>query len=290
MIVYSYLTTLIKRALFSPFLFCLMLTATAGYAQSAAITIDNDYDDWNTDIVSITDADEEVEGVDLLELQVSNDEEFLFIRIITDTEFDLTENLIAQRVRLYLDTDNDASTGFDIQEGYGAELGVIFRELFAHYNVEPYTTVDFSDFSLRVAPTVTSNQFEIAIRRDAIPDGIHPLFPSSIIKILLLNDLNGDRLPNIGQTFSYEFDETPVPETTVIDLEKGETEYIRVIAYNVLANGYVTNHCPHAPCTVSFNTAEALQEHQTRHPRGGYRCIGLRINNNYGDGESGNVS
>ena len=53
---------------------------------------------------------------------------------------------------------------------------------------------------------------------------------------------------------------------------------------------YKNHHCPHAPCTVSFNTAEALQEHQTRHPRGGYRCIGLRKNNNYRDGKSGNVS
>ncbi|WP_405576830.1 T9SS type A sorting domain-containing protein [Winogradskyella sp. Asnod2-B02-A] len=206
-------------------------------AQSAAITIDGLFDDWNASLTTYTDTSESLNGIDLLELQVTNDDEYLFIKMKANVEFDLTDDLITQQIRLFIDTDNNASTGYDIQEGYGSELGIIFKELFAHYNVEPYAQVSLSSIKLRAAPTVTSNEFEIAIGRHQIPDGINPLFTSSTIKIVLKNDANADKIPNVGSTLSYTFDETPVTPYTPIDLTKANPTHIRLLAYNTLFNG-----------------------------------------------------
>ena len=220
------------------FLFILLLLHSMTLcSQSAEITIDGLFDDWDSSLTTYTDTDESINGVDLLELQVTNDEEFLFIKIKADIEFDLTDNLISQQIRLFLDTDNNAGTGYSIQDGYGSEVGIIFKELFAHYNVTPYSEIDFTSLKLRAAPTVTSNEFEIAIGRHQIPDGINPLFTSSTLKILLKNDDNFDKIPNEGLTFSYTFDETPVAPYVPIEITKANVSDIRLLAYNTLFNG-----------------------------------------------------
>ena len=120
-------------------------------AQSAPITIDGLFDDWNASLTTYTDTSESLTGVDLLELQVTNDDEYLFIKMKANVEFDLTDDLVAQQIRLFIDTDNNASTGYDIQQGYGSELGIIFKDLLAHYNVVPYAELNLSSIKLRAA-------------------------------------------------------------------------------------------------------------------------------------------
>jgi len=215
----------------------LIFTPILLVAQSAPITLDGNFDDWTSDLATITDNSESISGIDLLEMQVSNDDEFLFIRIKTNTEFDLMENTVPQNVRLSLDTDNDESTGFPLQSGFGSELTIVFRGHSAHFNVEPYSQVTFFDFSMLVSPTVSSNEFEIAIKRDALPDGVNALFTSSTIKILLHNELNNDKIPNEGNFFEYTFDEIPVLPYVPIELNKESTNFIRVVAYNTKGNG-----------------------------------------------------
>ncbi|WP_296386342.1 T9SS type A sorting domain-containing protein [Winogradskyella sp.] len=207
------------------------------FSQSKAITIDGVFDDWTSDLTTFVDTSESINGIDFLEIQVTNDSEFLFIKIKANSEFDLTDNQILHELGIFIDTDNNTSTGFDIQQGYGSELGILFTELFAHYNVTPYSQVGFTNIKLRAAPTVTSDEFEIAIGRHVIPDGINPLFSSSTIKILLKNDSNFDKIPNVGSVFSYTFDETPVTPYTPIDINKSDGSHIRILAYNTLLNG-----------------------------------------------------
>ncbi|WP_114901332.1 endonuclease/exonuclease/phosphatase family protein [Kordia sp. SMS9] len=223
---------------FNYFFIFLLLNLQFVCSQSAAITIDGVFEDWHSGLTTYVDTNESISGVDLLEIQVTNDDEFLFIRIKADQEFDLTDdNTIIQEIGLFIDADNNTNTGFDIQQDYGSELGLLFTRLFAHYNVTPYSQVSMSDLKVRVAPTVSSDEFEIAIGRHVLPDGINALFPSSTIKILVKNDANFDRIPNIGNVFSYTFDETPVPAYTPIDINKDSTEHIRIVAYNTLFNG-----------------------------------------------------
>lgn len=208
-------------------------------AQSAPILIDGLFDDWDVNTASFTDSPESVNGIDILEMQVTNDDEFLYIKVITDTEFDLTTNLYLQAFRLFIDTDNNPATGYQIQNGYGSELGVIFKERFAYYNVTPPSTINFASIRLIPAPTVTSNEFEIAIARNAIPDGVNPLFPSPTIRILFKDFISNDSMPNLGEVFFYTFDETPVPAIDLIEIEKEDSSNIRIIAYNTLYNGLI---------------------------------------------------
>ena len=215
----------------------IVLNTFSLFSQSAAITIDGIFDDWNSSLTTYTDTSESLIGIDLLELQVTNDDEYLFIKMKANVEFDLTDDLVEQQIRLFIDTDNNPNTGYAIQDGYGSELGIIFKALLAHYNVDPYAQVNLSSLKLRAAPTVTSNEFEIAIGRHQIPDGIHPLFTSPTIKIVLINDANTDNIPNTGSTFSYTFDETPVAPFTPIDIIKSNPSDIRLLAYNTLASG-----------------------------------------------------
>lgn len=215
----------------------LIVSASYLQAQSARIALDGVFDDWTSDLVTIKDTPESIPGIDLIEMQVTNDEQFLFIKIKTNLEFDLTDDLIPQKFRLSFDTDNNQHTGYPVQPGFGSELQIVFFGQYVHYNVDPYVELTFSDISLRVSPTVTANEFEIAIKRDVIPDGTHPLFTVPTIKILLHNNLNDDKLPDEGSDFLYTFDETPLPPLVPIDIMKEDTTHIRILAYNTKGNG-----------------------------------------------------
>jgi endonuclease/exonuclease/phosphatase family metal-dependent hydrolase len=209
------------------------------HAQSAAITIDGLFNDWTPDLAGLADNPENLNGIDLLEFQVSNDADFLYLRLLVDQEIDLTDNLVNHSVYLYLDTDNNAATGFNAAPGMGAEIGINFysRIVFANYN--PNTQVIFSDIKFRALPTVTGNEFELAIGRNELPDGINPTFLGSTMKILFREQQSGDYLPNSGSSFVYTFDETPVNPIVPIEINKENPEAIRVCGYNI--NGAFTN-------------------------------------------------
>jgi endonuclease/exonuclease/phosphatase family metal-dependent hydrolase len=212
------------------------------FSQSKAITIDGVFDDWTSELTTFIDTSETISGIDFLEIQVTNDSEFLFIKIKANSEFDLTDTQILHELGIFIDTDNNTDTGFDIQQGYGSEIGILFTEFIAHYNVSPYSQVGFTNIKLRAAPTVTSDEFEIAIGRHVIPDEINPLFPSSTIKLLLKNNNNFDKIPNVGSVFSYIFDETPVTPYTPIDINKSEVSHIRILVYNTLLDGLLDSN------------------------------------------------
>lgn len=205
------------------------------FAQSTAISIDAKYEDWNS-ITTYTDTNETLTGLDLLETQVTNDNNYLYIKIKTNDEFSLISDLITQDIRLFIDTDNDENTGYPIQTGFGSELGIVFQERFAYLETNG-TTTGFANFGFRSAPTITSNEFEIAIDRNSIPDGVNPLFTSNTIRFFWQNGTNSDRLPDTGSFITYTFDDTPVTQYTPIEINKEQSDYIRVCAYNTLNNG-----------------------------------------------------
>lgn len=222
----------------------LLFAALTTLAQSASIAIDGLFDDWTNNLKTVTDPSESISGIDLLEMSVTNDDEWLYINITTDNEFDISDNLIDHNIRLYLDTDNDDNTGTAIQTNYGSELSVFFRDRSVQFNGN--NNLKFSDFSMRALPTVTSNRFEIAIKRDARPDGTKALFTSETIKILWLNTNNNDRLPNQGQVFTYTFDRTIVAPKTPININKEDSTHVRIVAYNTLFDGLTNSgRVPH---------------------------------------------
>ena len=200
--------------------------------------MDGLFDDW-VGAASFSDSPEVTTGINLVSFQVTNDADFLYVKFTTDTELDLTDNIVPQDIMLYIDTDNDAATGFGVQAGVGSEVGINFKDHSVYYDVVPSSTQGFLDIGCHPAPTVSDYTFEIAIRRDAVPDGVNPLFPSATIKLMFKewNDL--DVMPNAGQTFSYTFDETPVAEPAAIDMARSGSNHVRVVAYNTLGNGLI---------------------------------------------------
>lgn len=217
----------------NPFLLIFIFIGIRAISQPTAITIDGVFTDWTPGLPSSSEADS-YSGVNLLDFAVTNDENWLYIKLHTDDEFDITDNLVSHTVRLYIDADNNASTGFPAATGFGSELGVNFRTHSVSYDVSPPSTLMFADIQLRVLPTVTSNTFEIAIARNVIPDGVNPLFPSPTIRLLFRNTDNTDYLPNNGTLFSYTFNNTPLPLESPLPLEKNYPTDIRVTAWNTL--------------------------------------------------------
>ncbi len=104
---------------------------------------------------------------DFAELKVTNDNDFLFLRL----SFYNSEHLLQDfnGIRLYIDSDNNSGTGIAIH-GIGAELEWCFgcREGIYHSTEGP-VTIRQNDLTLRSAPTITSQSFEIAIGLGSSP-------------------------------------------------------------------------------------------------------------------------
>ena len=213
---------------------CLVMTHSLS-AQSDII-MDGIFNDW-TEIPGIVDGTNP-EVVDFLEMKVANDETYLYVYLKVAEEIKLTEALIPHNIFLQIDTDVDATTGYPLQEGFGSELGIDFGDHFAYYNVEPDTVINFYDIGFHPAPTVSGAEYELAIRRDALPDGIHPLFPSEDIRIMFRETIGGDKMPDVGQEFIYTFTED-VFESSPLSLAKIHPVSVRTCAYNVLASGLI---------------------------------------------------
>ena len=107
----------------------LVLCSILSFAQSAPIIIDGVFDDWGPGLATFTDAPETINGIDILDFQVTNDDQFLFVKVTLDSEIDLTDTLFPHDLMMYIDADNNAGTGYGVQTGFGSELGIKFRDL-----------------------------------------------------------------------------------------------------------------------------------------------------------------
>ena len=175
-------------------------------------------------------------------MKAAHDAENLYIYLRLGADLDLTDVLYPHNLFLYIDADRDAATGFIPRPGFGSELGIDFNDLFAYYDVVPATTVNFSEIGFHPAPTVTSNEFEIALRRDAVPAGVHPLFPQDTIRLLFRETLGADFMPNAGADFVYVLDDDEAPPVAPISLARPGLPVVRTCAYNVLSNGLVNGN------------------------------------------------
>jgi hypothetical protein len=87
-------------------------------AQSLPIFLDGKTDDWNIPLPTFIDDIGDGNIFDFRYFSVTNDEQFLFIRLKITPEFKLVENNF---ISLYIDGDNNISTGV-VVNGIGAEL------------------------------------------------------------------------------------------------------------------------------------------------------------------------
>ena len=105
--------------------FCVGVLMTFSLAAQSEIIMDGVFDDW-ANIPGVVDGDDP--GVmDLLEMKVANDETYLYVYLRVAEEIKLVEALIPHSIYLQIDTDVDAATGYEVQEGFGSELELISR-------------------------------------------------------------------------------------------------------------------------------------------------------------------
>ena len=203
---------------------------------SFPVTIDGLFDDWESIPVVYADPAGDGTDEDFSMLKIANDNDFMFFSI----EFHDGEHLMQNwnDIHLYLDTDADVNTGLPVH-GIGAELDWCFGCRSGYfYIMDGIIEISQNDLTLRIAPTITGERFEIAISRSSAILTMDGTQEPTTIKIVLQGGGEApDILPDEPGGIEYEFDSTPVPSPEIITLEKNEMEHLRILSYNVRQNG-----------------------------------------------------
>lgn len=207
------------------------LVAVPATAALVPIQLDGSFDDWAG--VALAGSDNPNDGgiVDFANVWVANDQDYLYIRFETGGEVQPDEQ---QDIRIYVDTDLNASTGTRFG-GIGAELVWELGGRSGTFYSPGATNIDHPDIGLLVGPTVSNTEFELALRRDALPNGSDPLFTGMQVRFVLRDASSGDTMPDSGglnYTFATGSDVAPT-----LSLAKDAPEDIRVAVWNVQNDG-----------------------------------------------------
>ena len=212
-----------------------MLFCYANIFSQNNIKLDGFFDDWNANINTYIDDSLDSQGIDLLQFSICNDDDYLFIRIKLDDEIDLTEQFYnPAKVFINIDVDNNSSTGY-YTNNIGSEYGINFFDKFI-FDDSNYPVVDtLSLYALDVIPlpTITSDEFEISISRSLFTD---------TISISIREEVGNDFMPDNGSVFTYIFDNCSFPTTSALDFPKNDANNLRLMTYNVLSNGLISNN------------------------------------------------
>ena len=216
------------------------------YCQENQIIIDGKFQDWqNIELIDDSINDNE-SGLDFTSISITNDNKYLYIKFTTTDEIDLMDSgpngESLYNTAIFIDTDNNNKTGYvpGYNPNIGSELGVFLNQRYVWNNISnPNIQISLYDIGFFSAPTVTSNEFEIAIDLDAQYDGEN-LFPNQEIKIQLKDFISGDEIPNINSEIIYTLNSNNLDYTT-LNTEKENEDLIRLSAYNVLYNGLDDN-------------------------------------------------
>jgi len=194
-----------------------------GYeTQPSPIVVDGDGSDWSELSVRYDDAGDGSQPLALERLWMAHDEDHLFLRLTTDRPINLQET---NDLTLYLDTDNDTSTGVSVL-GLGAELRWTFG---AREGMVRDGSVDHEDLGLAALPTVRSDSFEIVLDRSARPAG-QRLFSGDSLRVAF--SAGGDRLPDADGGLGYVLSKTEaIPRSPSLDRPK-EAD-VRLLSYNI---------------------------------------------------------
>jgi endonuclease/exonuclease/phosphatase family metal-dependent hydrolase len=193
-------------------------------SQPAPIVVDGEGDDWAG--LSMRYDDTGDGSLDLGRLWMAHTEEHLFLRLTVGQSIDLLEE---NDLTLYLDTDNDPTTG-EAALGLGAELRWSFGERTGRLGTGQ--TVSHEDIGITPLPTVRAETFEIALDRAAEPGG-PALFSGDSLRVGLSS--GGDRLPDEEGGLGYRFSATEVaPDAPSLD--RPAASDLRLFTYNVQQN------------------------------------------------------
>ena len=214
-----------------PFLFSLLF---GGHP----ITIDGLFDDWEDVAVAYTDSEGDAVTADFAEIKITYDMEFLFIYFnFYEGEFLMQD---WNEFHLYVDADNDPSTGQDVH-GIGAELDWVFGERWGYQYVNGQQVELWqNDLTLRIGPTITSTEFEIAISRESGPLTMNSSQVLTEGKIILSEGQNNsDFIPDESGGVYFSIGEDAVPYPDPIPLARLHDDDIRIVSYNTWNDGII---------------------------------------------------
>ncbi len=231
-----YLDAIWKRRLRLGILLFIFSISTI-YAQPNRIYLEGEFDDWQSlqSIHSDPAGDQNSGNTDFGNVWATNDERFFLLRIQLGEEINLQD---LNSITLYLDTDNNASTGIQAL-GIGAELEWTFGTRSGRFVANGSTSgIGHASIGVVTAPTVSSTEFEIALNRNALPDGQSPLFPNSEIRFAFQDrGPGGDVIPNESGGIAFTFSDDPLPPVNQIAIAKQHPNSIRILSYNVEVDG-----------------------------------------------------
>ncbi|MBO6517731.1 MAG: T9SS type A sorting domain-containing protein [Bacteroidia bacterium] len=199
------------------------------------ILVDGDFGEWTEHLTIYTDAngDEGSSGIDFGKTQISNDDAYLFFSIETGIEINLQD---FNEVSVHLDLDNDVSTG-NSRNGLGIDLSYNFgNRSGTYYSSGSSTNVRQSDIGLITAPTVTSDRFEIAIKRSFSVNG-NQVYMNDSINVLFADE-NGDLSPSGSGGIGFSFSTKKVGPLPAFSIGKPGVSDLRIVSYNVERDGF----------------------------------------------------
>lgn len=184
---------------------------------------------------TLTDAPGDGNDIDILGLQVTNDENNLYFRVILRKAYPLGEN---NSFFLELDTDNDPTTGYWIN-GIGAELGWQFGQRWGYYkDSEVADFIRHPGLEFLFVPPFTALEYEIMISLNAQPRPGKKLISSDTIKVLLWDRTEGgDIAPDIGKTFTYVIHRKCRNSAVLPSVTPKPEEGFRLLSWNVFNDG-----------------------------------------------------
>jgi len=200
------------------------------------IIIDGRFGDWIDIPIAYSDSQGDAILSDFSELKITYDNDFIFIYLsFYDGEFLFQD---WNQFHLYIDADNNLNTGSSIA-GIGAELDWCFgcRSGFQYINNQEIVLMQ-NDISLRIGPTITSREFEIAILRSSMVltmNNTQLLNEGSLV--IVESEEDSDRLPNESGGVYFNIADNTTPTVVPIPLEKINEEDLRILSYNTKNEG-----------------------------------------------------
>ncbi len=202
--------------------------------HAARILVDGQFDDWTEVPVAHADPADasDTRRLDFRRLWIANDEHHLFLRVELGREILLQDQ---NELILYLDSDDDVETGRRVR-GLGVELEWSFGSREGKLYAGPVTLpVDHRQIGLTTAPTHSADEFEIVLKRNALPRPLVPLFLGDRFRLALADGrLDRDRVPDEPGGVAYAFVEAAsLPEIPAISFDKQDPGHLRVLSYNL---------------------------------------------------------
>jgi hypothetical protein len=203
---------------------------TLFFAQPG-ILIDGRFEDWSSDLITIDDAvgDMSEGAIDLIQLRIADDDEYLYFSLRVDTEILWQEG---NHISMYLDTDDDPATGQAVAD-IGAEISFTFGEREGQL-LDGVDTIplEYQHLGLAGAPSTNTAQFEWALAWDAKTSDGRRSLSRRPFRLVIVNEQGGDRLPDeAGLRYVPQLkSKPPVPE---VDFERTDASHLRLVSHNV---------------------------------------------------------